>query len=221
MKSFYCPIRIVLADDHEIFRDGFAGLLKKQDEIQLIGEAADGKELIIITEKLKPDVILTDIKMPNMDGIEAAKILTQKFPHIYVIALSMFNDDNLVIDMMEAGAKGYLLKNAHKTEIIEAIKAVHKQEMYYCKQTSNKLIQLLAKSKSDFHKEQVRPKFTSKEIEVISLICQQCFNDEISKQLYLSVRTIEGYRKKIQEKMMVRNTAGIVVYAIKNGIYKI
>ena len=221
MKSLYTPIRIILADDHEIFRDGFAGLLKKQDEIQLIGEASDGKELIAITTRLKPDVILTDIKMPNMDGIEATKILSQKFPHIYVIALSMFNDDNLVIDMMEAGAKGYLLKNAHKTEIVEAIKAVNKQEMYYCKQTSNKLIQLLARSKSGSYKESLRPKFSGKEVEVISLICQQCSNVEISKQLCLSIRTIEGYRKKIQEKMMVRNTAGIVVYAIKNGIYKI
>ena len=221
MKLLYTPIRIILADDHEIFRDGFAGLLKKQDEIQLIGEASDGRELIALTAKLKPDVILTDIRMPNMDGIEATKILTHKFPHIYVIALSMFNDDNLVIDMMEAGAKGYLLKNAHKTEIIEAIKAVNKQEMYYCKQTSNKLIQLLAKSKSGSYKESLRPKFSGKEVEVISLICQQCSNIEISKKLCLSIRTIEGYRKKIQEKMMVRNTAGIVVYAIKNGIYKI
>jgi len=221
MKSLYTPIKIILADDHEIFRDGFAGLLKKQDEIQLIGEASDGKDLIALTGKLKPDVILTDIKMPNMDGIEATKILTHKFPQIYVIALSMFNDDNLVIDMMEAGARGYLLKNAHKTEIIEAIKAVHKQEMYYCKQTSNKLIQLLAKSKSGSYKESLRPRFSGKEVEVIGLICQQCSNVEISKQLCLSIRTIEGYRKKIQEKMMVRNTAGIVVYAIKNGIYKI
>jgi DNA-binding NarL/FixJ family response regulator len=221
MKSTYSPIRIILADDHEIFRDGFAGLLKKQDEIILIGEAADGKELVQLAEKLQPDVILTDIKMPIMDGIEATRIIAGRFPHIYVIALSMFNDDNLVIDMMEAGAKGYLLKNAHKTEIIEAIKTVHKQEMYYCKQTSNKLIQLLARSNSGPMKQSLRPKFTAKETEVIHLICQEFSNIEISEQLHLSIRTIEGYRKKIQEKMRVRNTAGIVVYAIKFGIYKV
>jgi len=221
MKPPYSPIRIILADDHEIFRDGFAGLLKRQDEIQLVGEAGDGKELITIAEKLKPDVILTDIKMPNMDGIEATKILTQRFPQVYVIALSMFNDDHLVIDMMEAGAKGYLLKNAHKTEIIEAIKAVNNREMYYCKQTSNKLIQMLAKSKAISYNEPVRPQFTHKELEIIKLICEQASNKEISDQLCLSIRTIEGYRNKIQEKMMARNTVGIVVYAIKNGIYKV
>ncbi|HMK05164.1 MAG TPA: response regulator transcription factor [Ferruginibacter sp.] len=221
MTSLYMPIRIVLADDHEIFRDGFAGLFKKQTEIQLIGEASDGRELIALTEKLKPDVILTDIKMPNMDGIEATKILTQKFPGICVIALSMFNDDNLVIDMMEAGAKGYLLKNAHKTEIIEAIKTVYRQGMYYCKQTSDKLIKMLAKSKFNLHKEPVRPTFTVKEIEIIRLICEQRSNKEISNQLCLSIRTIEGYRKTIQEKMKVKTLAGIAIYAIRNNIYQI
>lgn len=220
MKLSSTPIRIVLADDHEIFRDGFAGLLKKQDEIQLVGEASDGKQLLAITEKLKPDVILTDIKMPNMDGIEATKILTAKFPHIYVIALSMFNDDNLVIDMMEAGARGYLLKNAHKTEIIEAIKAVNGHDVYYCKQTSSKLIQMIAKSKFNSSEGTVRPKFTSKEVEIIKLICQQATNKEISKQLCLSIRTIEGYRKKIQAKMEVRTIAGVAIYAIQNNIYR-
>jgi DNA-binding NarL/FixJ family response regulator len=221
MKSAYSPIRIVLADDHEIFRDGFAVLLKKQNEILLVGEASDGKELLRVTEKLEPDVILTDIKMPVMDGIEATRILSERFPHIYVIALSMFNDDNLVLDMMEAGARGYLLKNAHKNEIIEAIKTVHNHEMYYCKQTSNKLIHLLAKSNSGLTKQSLRPKFTAKETEVILLICREFSNTDISTKLCLSIRTIEGYRKKIQEKMKVKNTAGIVVYAIKNGIYKV
>ena len=221
MKSTYMPIRIVLADDHEIFRDGFSGLLKKQDEIVLVGEASDGEELIKVTEKLKPDVVLTDIRMPVMDGIQATKVLNSKFPLINVIALSMFNDDNLVIDMMEAGAKGYLLKNAHKSEIIEAIRTVYRQETYYCKQTSDKLIQMMTKSRFNPAKNEDKPVFTEKEKEIIALICQQCSNKEISQKLFLSVRTIEGYRKKVQEKMKVKNTAGIVVYAIKNKVYNI
>lgn len=220
MKSIYAPIRIVLADDHEIFRDGFNGLLKKQDEIKLIGEASNGEELVAITGKLLPDVVLTDIRMPVMDGIEATKIIAAKFPQIYVIALSMFNDDNLVIDMMEAGAKGYLLKNAHKTEIIEAIKTVNRQEIYYCKQTSDKLIKMMANSRFNPYKDKLSQSFTDKETEIIKLICQQCSNKEMSEQLHFSVRTIEGYRKKIQEKMKVKNSAGIVVYAIKNNIYQ-
>ncbi len=221
MTTAYNPIRIVLADDHEIFRDGFTGMLKKQEEIVLVGEAANGKELLEQAERLQPDVILTDIKMPVMDGIEATRILAEKMPQVFVVALSMFNDDHLVADMMEAGARGYLLKNAHKTEIIEAIKAVHNHELYYCRQTSAKLIHQLARSKSGLYKEPLLPKFSEKELSVITMICSQASNNEISGELHLSVRTIEGYRKRIQEKMKVRNTAGIVVYAIKNGLYKI
>lgn len=221
MTAPYNPIRIILADDHEIFRDGFVDLLKKQDEIVLVGEAANGKELLEQADRFQPDVILTDIKMPLMDGIEATRILAEKMPQVYVIALSMFNDDHLVSDMMEAGARGYLLKNAHKTEILEAIRAVHNHDMYYCRQTSAKLIQQLARSKSGLYKEPLLPKFSEKELAVITMICRQASNNEISGELHLSVRTIEGYRKRIQEKMKVRNTAGIVVYAIKNGLFKI
>jgi len=215
------PIRIILADDHEIFRDGFSVMLKKQDEIKLVGEAADGEELIEITQTLMPDIVLTDIQMPKMNGIEAARIIRKKFPDVYVIALSMFDDDNLIMDMLEAGAKGYLLKNAPKNEITEAIKAVYSDEMYYCKSTSDKLIQMMAQSRFNPYKDLKKPSFSEREIEIIILICQQAMSKDIAAKLFLSIRTIDGYREKIQEKMKVKNTAGIVVYAIKNGIFKL
>jgi two-component system, NarL family, response regulator NreC len=215
------PIRIVLADDHEIFRDGFNVMLKKQDDIRLVGEAANGMELIQVTEKLLPDIIITDIKMPGIDGIEATKILSKRFPQVNIIALSMFDDDNLIIDMLEAGAKGYLLKSSHKNEIIDAIKAVYKHDTYYCKSTSTKLVHMIAQSRFDPSKEVQKPQFSAKEIEVIRLICQEASNKEMASKLFLSIRTIEGYREKIQEKIKAKNSAGIVVYAIKTGIYKI
>src|SRR5690348_4606233 len=126
------PIRIILADDHEIFRDGFKAMIRKQPSVDLIGEASNGEELVEITRRLKPDVVVTDIKMPRMDGLQATKILCAEFPQMGIVALSMIDEENLIIDMMEAGAKGYLLKNAHKDEIIEAIKAVHNDQIYYC-----------------------------------------------------------------------------------------
>jgi len=215
------PIRIVLADDHEIFRDGFHVMLKKQSDIQLVGEAANGLDLIKVTEKLLPDIVITDIKMPKLDGIEATKILTKKFPGINIIALSMFDDDNLIIDMLEAGAKGYLLKSAHKKEIIEAIKTVYKNETYYCKSTSTKLVIMIGQSRFDPYKEIQKPEFSQREIDIITLICQEASNKEIALKLFLSVRTIEGHREKIQEKIKAKNAAGIVIYAIKTGIYKI
>lgn len=217
----YMPISILIADDHEIFRDGFRTMVKKFPELKLIGEAENGRDLVTLAQQLNPDVILTDIKMPKMDGVEATRELVSSKPGINIIALSMFDEDNLIIDMLEAGAKGYLLKNANKEEIIQAIRAVNNNNNYYCKNTSEKLLQLIAKSKFNPYKKLVKPRFSEKEIAVIGLVCDQYSNKEIAEKLNLSIRTIEGYREKIEEKMDVHNTAGIVVYAIKNGIYKI
>lgn len=217
----YPPVRIVLADDHEIFRDGFRIMLKKQKEIQLVGEAENGRELIQITESLNPDVIITDIKMPIMDGINATRKLSQLYPDKSIIAFSMFDEDSLIVDMLEAGARGYLLKNAAKTEVFDAIKTVYNGGTYYCHNTSLKLAQLIGKSKFNPYKNSAKPAFNDRELTVIRYICQEFANKEISKKMNLSIRTIEGYREKIQEKIDAKNTAGIVVYAIKNGIFKI
>ena len=221
MNTLTIPIKVVLADDHEIFRDGFRVMLKKQPSVELIGEAENGEELIKITRELSPDVIITDIKMPRLDGIEATRKLCAEFPHIGIIALSMFDEEGLIIDMLEAGAKGYLLKNTHKDDIVNAIHAVYKDQTYYCTHTSAKLAQMIAKSSFNPHKRPARPEFNDREISIIQLICQELSNKEIASELHLSVRTIEGYREKIQEKIKARNAAGIVVYAIRNNIYKV
>lgn len=216
------PIRIVLADDHEIFRDGFKAMLKKQPSIELAGEASDGEALIKITRQTKPDIIVTDIKMPKMDGLQATKILAAEFPDIGIIALSMIDEENLIIDMMEAGAKGYLLKNAHKNEIIEAIKTVNSNNNYFCNGTSAKLTRMIAKNdRIPFLKKPARVELSQKEIDIIHLICQEMTNREIADRFNLSIRTIEGYRDQILEKLGAKNSAGIVVYAIRNKIYSL
>ncbi len=219
MDKHYTWIRIVIADDHEIFRDGFISLVEKLPGIELLADASNGKELISLVEKYNPDVVLTDIKMPHLDGIAATKLIIKKFPHIGIIALSMFDDDNLIVEMLEAGAKGYLVKNAHKSEIAEAIRTVYKQETYFCNSTKYKLAQMIAESRFNPHRISKRPDFSPKEMEIIKLICKQLSNKEISNAIHLSIRTVEGYREKILKKMQVRNTAGIVVYAIKNQLY--
>jgi DNA-binding NarL/FixJ family response regulator len=215
------PIRLVIADDHEIYRDGLKIMLRKQSDIEVIGEASNGKELVELTRKLEPDIILTDIVMPVMDGIDATRRLTQMYPAINIIALSMFDQDNLIIDMLEAGAKGYLLKNADKAEIIEAIKSIFKNVPYYCRSTSVKLARMIGQSKFNPYKKIEKPSFSEKEVKIIQYICQEFTNKEIGRELYLSDRTVEGYRVKILGKMNVKSTAGIVIYAIKNGIYKL
>src|SRR5689334_20329009 len=137
----YSRIRIVIADDHEIFRDGFKTMLQKlaEKEIEIVGEASNGKQLLQEVEKHNPDVVVTDIRMPLMNGLEATKLLRQNFSCIPVIALTMFDEDSLIYSMVEAGARGYLLKNTNSEEIVRAIQIVNSGEIYYSNTTSRKL----------------------------------------------------------------------------------
>jgi DNA-binding NarL/FixJ family response regulator len=213
-------IKLLIADDHEIFRDGFKLMLSKFSDIQLIGEAENGKKLLELAKKFKPDVVITDIKMPVMDGIEATQKIIELFPQIGIIGLSMFDEDDLIVDMLEAGARGFLIKNAGKYEITEAIRTVYSGDPYYCKTTSNKLSKRIAKSHfNPFKKnDKLEDEFSHRDREIIYLICREYTNKEIADKLFLSIRTVEGYRLKIQEKMNVKNTVGLVIYAVKNGL---
>ena len=152
-------IRLVIADDHEIFRDGLALMLARQEDLSLVGQAEDGKELIELAEKLQPDVVITDIRMPHLDGIQATRLLIQKYPDLKIIALSMFDEDNLIVEMLEAGAKGYLLKNADKKEILEAIETVYRDRIFYCRHTSARLASMIVKSKFDQQKKRWKSPF--------------------------------------------------------------
>jgi DNA-binding NarL/FixJ family response regulator len=213
-------IQLLIADDHEVYRDGLKNLVGKSPGLEVIGEAANGRELIAMCHEKLPDVILTDIMMPMMDGIEATAAITKEFPTVRVIALSMFNQDNLIVDMLNAGAMGYLIKNAHKTEIVDAIHSVYRYTPYYCKSTSMKLARLIGGS-------QFGPKakdklfFSQKEKDIIRLICEEKTSKEIGDELHLSMRTVEEYRQRIKDKMDVKGTTGIVIYAIKNDLFKV
>jgi DNA-binding NarL/FixJ family response regulator len=213
-------IRLVVADDHEIFLDGLALMLSRQEHIILVGQASDGRELVELVNAEKPDVVMTDIKMPRMDGIAATRLLVQQNPDVRVIALSMFDEEDQIVEMLEAGAKGYLLKNADKQEILDAIASVYEDRVYYCKSTSAKLAGMIAKSKFNPYKQKEVITFTDREQEIIKLICQQFTAQQIGERIFLSKRTVEGYRTRILEKMNVRNTAGVVMYALKNNLVR-
>lgn len=215
----YTPIKMILADDHELFRDGFSAMLCKQPGIELVGEAKNGDELVRLTRLFKPDIIVTDIIMPVMSGIDAAKTILREFPHIGIIALSMSNQDNLVVQMMEVGALGYLIKNAHRDEIVEAIRTVHKGDKYYCRSTSGRLAKLLTYNNYLPASEQRVPLFSTKEFAIIRLICKGQSSLEIAEELQHSIRTIDSYRKNILKKMKVKNVTGLLKYAIKHKIY--
>lgn len=213
-------ISIVIADDHEIFRDGFKLTLNSVKNFTIVGEASDGSQLIEVVNETKPDVIITDIKMPSMDGVEATKQLIKQDSQRKIIGLSMFDDDETILDMLEAGALGYLVKNAEKAELIEAINTVYKGDSYNCRFTNSQLTKVITQRKRPKIDPVKAEDFTQREIEIIILLCKGFTNKEIAEKYTLGLRTIEGIRLKIQDKIGAKNIAGVVIFAIQTGIYQ-
>jgi DNA-binding NarL/FixJ family response regulator len=215
------PIKLAITDDHKIFRNGLKSVLEDCSDFDLVLEAANGKELIgQLTDKM-PEVILMDIKMPEMDGMQATAYIHKHFRHIKILALSMHNEDKYIVDMMKAGASGYLLKNAEPEEIVDAITTVYQKGFYFNEHLSITLIkQLVDKNNTDISTP-CSVELNEREIEVLRLVCQEYSNQEIADKIFLSVRTIEGYRAKLFEKTRSKNLVGLVIFAIKNGIISV
>ncbi len=213
------PIRIIMADDHEIFRDGFAAMFRNNKEIELVDQASNGAFLVALVTKHKPDVVLTDIQMDNMDGIEATKIIRKRFPEIPVIAMSMHEDNYSIMEMLKAGAIGYLVKNAGKQVVMEAIRSAYNGENYYCKTTSEKLSALITAGRFD-PKNFVSLDFNPTELRIIGLTCNDKDSKQIAEELGISTKSVNQYRMHIMEKAGVKSTAGLIVFAIRNGMYK-
>lgn len=214
-------LNIIIADDHAIFRYGLKTMLEKNNRFEVIAEAANGEELFNMVKQLKPHVVLTDMVMPVMTGIEAIRKIKELAEQPPCIALSTFNNEHLIIEALEAGAMGYIVKNAEKGEIEAAIQTVFEGHPYYCKSTTAKVTGMLIKSPFNPYTKIPVPFFTEREKEIIKYICQEKTSEEISKILCIGVRSIESDRAKILEKMNVKTTAGVVIYAIKNFLFRI
>jgi len=214
-------IRLAIADDHKIFRNGLKATLEDSDAFDLVLEASNGKQLIAQLNTITPDVILMDIKMPELDGIQTTAWVRQHHKNIKVLALSMFNEDKYIVDMMKAGASGYLLKNAEPEEIIEAISTVYHKDYYFNEHLSITLIKQLAGNSQPGNAPQNLSEFNEREIEVLKLVCQECSNQEIADKICLSVRTVEGYRARLFEKTKSKNLVGLVIFAIKTGLINV
>ena len=166
-------------------------------------------------------LLLMDIKMPEMDGIQTADYVHQHYKHIKILALSMFNEDKYIVDMMKAGASGYLLKNAEPEEIIEAISTVYHKGFYFNEHLSITLIKQLVTNEHSDNIPNNKADLNEREIEVLKLVCQEYSNQEIADKIFLSVRTVEGYRARLFEKTCSKNLVGLVIYAIKRGIISV
>jgi DNA-binding NarL/FixJ family response regulator len=211
-------IKIIVADDHRVFREGIVSILEHTEDIEVVAQARDGKEVLEQLQRTKPDLILMDITMGNAGGIETTQMARQINPEIKVLILSMHSESSYIVKAMEAGASGYLLKDAGSQELVSAIRAVAQGSIYLSSQASATLIeQLLAKNKKPAERKEGIP-LTRREIEVLKLIVEEYSNAEIAQQLFISIRTVDTHRRNLLEKLGVKNTAGLVKYAIKHGL---
>ncbi|HAT63616.1 MAG TPA: DNA-binding response regulator [Flavobacteriaceae bacterium] len=213
-------IKVVLADDEELFRVGMSHILSKDDELEIIFQASNGKELIefLTTAKELPDIIIMDIKMPELNGVEATKSIHQEFPEISIIALTTYNTKPFIRNMIDVGASAYLVKNSPTQKVLHTIKQVFYNGFYY-----DSFVMEAVKSLKNSEKSDSRTFFdvdfiTQREREVLELICLQKTSQEIAEKLFISKRTVEVHRKNLLEKTGVKNLAGLVVFAIKNNL---
>jgi DNA-binding NarL/FixJ family response regulator len=212
-------IKVVIADDHQIFIEGIKALLKDDDKVVVVGEAADGEDLLDLVASKDADVILMDINMPRLNGIEATKKIRLKFPKVKVLSLTMVEDAHRISEMMKAGAAGYLLKTSGKAELINAITNVKNGERYLSSEVSKKLIDSVLNENQGHQMSNDRsPQITNREKEIIRLIIREMTNEEIARHLNNSPMTIITHRKNLLRKLGVKNTAGLVKYAMQHGL---
>ena len=212
-------IKVAIADDQKLFRKGMAALISSFEHMDLLFEAENGRELLdfCTSEPVKPDVIVLDLSMPILNGLETLKILKQDFQSIRVIILTIHEAENFVLSTIQAGANGYLAKNAEPEEVEIAIREVFKNDFYF----TMAMLQLMRKGLVNKTRSIVlenENKLTKREQEVLILICKQHSSAEIAEKMFLSNRTVEGHRNNLLLKTGSRNTAGLVVYALKHRI---
>jgi len=210
-------IEIMIADDHRVFREGIVSILENAGEIKVIAQAQDGKEVMEKLKQLKPHLILMDISMGGAGGIETTRLVRQQYPDIKILVLSMHSESSYIVKMLEAGASGYLLKDAGSAELINAIKAVAEGHTYFSSHVSATLVDQLVKGKKPAERKDGIP-LTKREVEVLRLIAEEYSNPEIAEKLFISTRTVDTHRRNLLEKLELKNTAGLVKYAIKHGL---
>ncbi|MDN3690542.1 response regulator transcription factor [Cyclobacterium jeungdonense] len=207
-------IKVVLADDHLVVRSGIKNLLENEGDIEVIGEASNGEEALTVVEKLKPDLLIIDIRMPVMNGLEATKRLTQSTPSARSLILSMHDDEDYILQSIESGASGYLLKDTSKEEFLKAIKTVHQGGKYF----SGDISQVLVNNYLTFKDRKVTNKtsgvnqyeITKREKQILKMIAEGIANKEIAEQLGKSIRTVETHRFNIMKKLKVNNVVELL-----------
>jgi DNA-binding NarL/FixJ family response regulator len=211
------PIRILIADDHPVFRDGLRSLLGTAEEYELVGEASSGQEAVRRAAELRPDVVLMDIRMPDLDGIEATRAIVRTSPGVAVLVLTMFEDDESVFAAMRAGARGYLLKGADQAEILRALRAVASGEAIFGPAIARRLIDYFSAPRPGLPA-RAFPELTAREHEVLELIARGLGNQAIAERLFLAPKTVRNLVSTIFSKLQVADRAQAIVRAREAGL---
>ena len=211
--------RVLLAEDHTIVRKGLRSLLDKETGIEVVGEAEDGREAIVKAEELHPDVVVMDIAMPGLNGLEATRQIKKRFPDMKIIILTMHANEEYILQSLKAGASGYLVKKSAPAELISAINAVHKGNSFLSPSISRTVIdEYIRRSKEISEGEEGFEQLTVREREVLQLIAEGRKTREIAELLYISIKTVETHRAHIMNKLDIHSTAELTRYAIRKGI---
>jgi DNA-binding NarL/FixJ family response regulator len=210
-------VRVLLADDHEILREGLRSLIEEQPDMEIIGEADNGRDAVKLAEELSPDVVIMDVSMPDLNGMEATRQIVKKLPEAKVIALSMHSDKGFVAEMLKAGAVGYLLKDGAFKRLAEAIKTTRSGGTYLCPEVADVVREDYIRRLSA-KEPPVAPKLTPREREVLQLVAEGWATKQIARKLNMSTKTAEGHRTRIMKKLDLHSVADLTKYAIREGL---
>lgn len=210
-------IKIVICDDHHILLDGLKAMLQKQKDIDVVGLYEYGQDLLDNMDAIRPHVAIVDISMPNMNGQDLTLKIKEQRPEVHVIALSMFDDAGHIMEMIEAGVSGYLLKNVNDKELCEAIRTVNEGKLYFSSDVSEKITTMAIQQQKKLEQPE-KPKLTERELEILKLISEEMSNAEIAQALFISERTVETHRKNMLRKTGNKTIVGLMKYAIEQQL---
>lgn len=210
--------KIVIAEDHTILRAGLCALLSTQNNLEIVGEAGDGREAVRIVDDLIPDLLLIDLSMPKLNGMEAVREIKSQYPQIKIIVLTVHKGDEYILASLEAGADGYLLKDASQNELLLAIEYVLQGKMFLSPSISDKVVEAYLKNRRESKTTSVLDNLTAREREVLKLIAEGHSNKNIADHLCISLKTVEKHRSNLMHKLDLRNTAALTSFAIEKGL---
>lgn len=214
-------IRVLLVEDHTILRKGLCSLLENEYGIEVIGEAENGREALEKAEDLLPDIVVLDISLPLLNGLEVTRQLKKRFPEIRILILTMHTSDEFVFEILNAGAKGYVVKKAAPNELVSAIHAVFLGQSFFSPEISKMMLDRMVERGQLDHESDVNEILTEREREIIQLVAEGHSSRTIAEMLFVSLKTVENHRSNIMKKIDVDNLAGLIKYAISKGIIQI